>query len=421
MKKILSMLLLCSFVFINFSVKTYADLDSYFLKNKTYYETQLLNNAWGVKFINLIKKFVETNKNNIEKLKEISTKLENIDISKVKKADTISKVMYAIAIINLSINESNETVIKPVNYEKLSLTIYEDKRCTDCPTEEVITQLKQLPSTAWINIIRKDFSDVWVSDYLIKNQVKVLPLIVFSTNNFDVTKDPAQTGSDGQIIPKVNEYLSQLPEWEYFLNIWASFNPFEKRSERWYKLLDKSILDNIKKDSYIKWNKDAKITWLEYSDLECPFCAKLHNSTTTDDLNKKYGNNLNIIFNHFPLEFHDNAQPWAEILECLWEQKWTDAFYSLIDKSYTDQTSTKEYLIKESLVLWANETILNKCITDWKYTKKVKDQLTVWSTNFSVVGTPSSIIINNSTLEYEIIWWAYPTSTFEEIIDKLLK
>jgi len=56
-------------------------------------------------------------------------------------------------------------------------------------------------------------------------------------------------------------------------------------------------------------------------------------------------------FNHFPLGFHANAQPGAEILECLGEQKGSEAFYSLIKKAYADEKSTKSYLIEEAVAL----------------------------------------------------------------------
>jgi protein-disulfide isomerase len=65
----------------------------------------------------------------------------------------------------------------------------------------------------------------------------------------------------------------------------------------------------MKTSAFIKGNTDAKITWIEYSDLECPYCAKLHNSGTPEDLREKYGDKMNQIFQSFPLEFHDNALP----------------------------------------------------------------------------------------------------------------
>lgn len=308
------------------------------------------------------------------------------------------------------------------NYEDLSITVYEDKRCKNCPTDEVIKQLKLLPSVSWVEIVRKDFSEKGVSDYLNENEVKTLPLIVFSTNNFDVSKDPVQTDPNtNQPAPKVNSFLQALPKWGFTLAIWATFNPFEKRSENGYLLIDKTKLDSIKANSYVKGNKDAKITWLEYSDLECPYCAKLHNSGTVESLTEKYGDKLNIIFNHFPLAFHANAEPAAQILECLAEEKGADAFYSLMKKSFKDEKSTKDYLITEAVTLWANKDTLTKCLDSWKYKDKVKTQMDTWSQNFWVTGTPWNVLINNATWEYEVISWAYPTSAFEAIIDEFLK
>lgn len=308
-----------------------------------------------------------------------------------------------------------------VDYEKLTLTIIDDKRCTNCPTDAIVQQLQQLPSITWVTIERKDFSDEGIEDYLKENKITALPLIVFSTNNFDVSKDPVQMDQSGKPAPKVNTFLEALPTGKFTLAIGAQFNPFENRSENGFLILDKEKLQAIKDNTYIKGNKNAKITWVEYSDLECPYCAKLHNSGTAEELFEKYGNDLNQAFNHFPLGFHDNAQPGAEILECLGEQKWWDAFYSLIKKSFADENSTKSFLIKEAVVLWASKDKLNECLDSGKYTKKVKNQMKVWADLFNITGTPGNVLINNETGEYEIISWAYPTSAFEEIIDKLLK
>lgn len=308
------------------------------------------------------------------------------------------------------------------NYEDLEITVYEDKRCTTCPTDEVIKQLKLLPSVSAVEIVRKDFSEKGVSEYLTENDVKTLPLIVFSTNNFDVSKDPVQMDPNtNQAAPKVNTFLQPLPKWSYKLEIWATFNPFEKRSEKGHLLLDKAKLEVIKANSYMKWNKDAKITWLEYSDLECHYCAKLHNAGTVDELTTKYGDNLNIIFNHFPLGFHANAEPAAQILECVAEEKGVDAFYALIKKAFKDEKSTKDYLITEAVNLWANKDTITKCLDSGKFKDKVKTQMESWTSNFWVTGTPWNILINNATWEYEVISGAYPTSAFEAIIDEFLK
>ena len=51
--------------------------------------------------------------------------------------------------------------------------------------------------------------------------------------------------------------------------------------------------------------KDAKVTVVEFSDFECPYCVRA--ATAVDELKKKYGNKIRIVFRHFPLSFHKNA------------------------------------------------------------------------------------------------------------------
>ena len=323
-------------------------------------------------------------------------------------------------VVNID-NTNNSIDDSKIEYEDLSIRIIEDKRCTNCPTDQIITELKKLPSIANIEITREDFSDEGISDYLKENNIEVLPLIVFSTNNFDTTNDPEQKGQNWEVVPKVNTFLEPLKTGKFTLAIWAKFNPFLDRSEKWFIILDTEKLKAIKDNSYIKWNIDAKITWIEYSDLECPFCAKLHNAWTSEELFEKYWDDLNMVYNHFPLGFHANAQSWAEILECLWEEKWSDAYYSLIKKAYADTNSTKEYLIEEAVALGWTKTKIEECLESWKYSDKVKNQMAVWTKLFNITWTPGNILINNETGEYEVVSWAYPTSAFEWIIDQLLK
>ena len=340
----------------------------------------------------------------------------------------IIALLVVIAIMGFFLGKSSNGNVANTNtpgvqqdYEELSITVIDDKRCVNCPTTAIVDQLKQLPSIANAEVTVKDFSDTGVAEYLEENNIKALPLFIFSTNNFDVSNDPVQLDQNGQPTPKLNNFLVANAEGDYTLEVGSTFNPFETRSENGYLVIDQDQLKSIKDSSLIKGNTDAKITWIEYSDLECPYCAKLHNAGTVEDLTAKYGDNLNIIYNHFPLGFHDNAQPGAEILECLGEQEWTEAFYSLIKKAYTDKKSTKSYLIDEAVALWASEDALNECLDSGKFTAKVKDGMATATELFGITGTPGNVLINNETGEYEVISWAYPTSAFEEIIDGLLK
>ena len=50
---------------------------------------------------------------------------------------------------------------------------------------------------------------------------------------------------------------------------------------------------------------DAPITVIEFSDFKCPYCSR--GGSTVKDLQKKYPNDVRVVFKHFPLAFHKEA------------------------------------------------------------------------------------------------------------------
>lgn len=71
-------------------------------------------------------------------------------------------------------------------------------------------------------------------------------------------------------------------------------------------------------DAIWKGGEDAKVTIIEFSDFECPYCAKF--TPTMDRILTEYGDKLKFTYRHFPLSFHPNAQKAAEAFECAKEQ-----------------------------------------------------------------------------------------------------
>jgi protein-disulfide isomerase len=295
----------------------------------------------------------------------------------------------------------------PQTNEPITVTLYSDKRCRNCNNEDFLAQLKGLPFLGNAQFEVKDFADAGVDEVLKKNNIKALPAIVFPTNKLPDSE--------------FTKFLVPLPDGTFSLNVGATFDPYVKRSEKGFMVLEKATLDEIKADSYVKGNANAKITWLEYSDLECPFCAKLHNSGTPEEIEAKYGDTLNKMFNHFPLDFHPNAKPAAMIAECLAEAKWIDAFYALIHESFVKENSSKSFLLDEAVKLWGDEAALEKCLDDKKYASKIDAQMGRAQKLFGINGTPGNVLINNETGEYDVISGAYPTQSFVDIIDGLLK
>jgi protein-disulfide isomerase len=55
---------------------------------------------------------------------------------------------------------------------------------------------------------------------------------------------------------------------------------------------------------------DALVTLVEWSDFECPYCAR--SAPVIAGVHEKYGDAVRIVFRHYPMPFHRNAQVAAE-------------------------------------------------------------------------------------------------------------
>ncbi|MBL8923908.1 MAG: thioredoxin domain-containing protein [Myxococcaceae bacterium] len=62
----------------------------------------------------------------------------------------------------------------------------------------------------------------------------------------------------------------------------------------------------------------AKVTIVEFSDYQCPFCSKAEPSV--DEVMKNYSDKVKVVFRHFPLDFHEKAGKAAEAAACADDQ-----------------------------------------------------------------------------------------------------
>jgi protein-disulfide isomerase len=62
--------------------------------------------------------------------------------------------------------------------------------------------------------------------------------------------------------------------------------------------------------SPVRGKKDAPVTIVEFSDFQCPFCAR--SNPIVDGVLAKYPDQVNYVYKHFPLAFHAAARPAAQ-------------------------------------------------------------------------------------------------------------
>ena len=166
-------------------------------------------------------------------------------------------------------------------------------------------------------------------------------------------------------------------------------------------------------------NTDATITILEFSDFECPFCARAFEGAITDFKNSDYFKNgeVNLIYKQFPLNsIHPRAQKAAEASLCADEQ---GKFWVYHDKLFTSQAA----LTVNDLKAYASQLGLdtgkfNTCLDSGKYAPEVSKE-TAQATSAGGRGTPFFIIANTETGESTTISGAYPWTQFETAIQSI--
>lgn len=58
--------------------------------------------------------------------------------------------------------------------------------------------------------------------------------------------------------------------------------------------------------SFTRGPANAAVTLVEFSDLQCPYCAQL--APILDSVSKAFPNDVRLVFKHFPLSFHPQAR-----------------------------------------------------------------------------------------------------------------
>ena len=223
-----------------------------------------------------------------------------------------------------------------------------------------------------------------------------------------------------QVIAWLKQYENQ--NWEIKAPTWNIIN-------NWWTAWNKISLEQVKKvvweNTYVLWNKDAEISFVEYSDLECPFCKKLHASWTIEQVIKDYDWKVNFIFKQFPLGFHPQAQMEAEAALCVWDLNWSDKYYEFIENVFKNsKTNGRSYdvatITELASKMWVDKIKLTSCIQSWKNKNLAKSQTKEWSSLFGITWTPWNVFINNKTGEWDKLPGAYPLNSFKQKIDSLI-
>ncbi len=229
---------------------------------------------------------------------------------------------------------------------------------------------------------------------------------------------------ESKIDEKIEEITSNAVDlwnlfWEIYDVEWED-NSYDPRD---FNKMSLNKVNEIKEWTYMLWDSNAEITYVEYSDLECPFCKRLHQNWTIEAILENYNWKVNYIFKHFPLNFHPMAAMEAEAMECVWELWWSSKYYDFLELVFDNsKTNWYSYTIDSisdlSSEVWLNSSEVKSCLESWKYKDKVSSSYNEWMWIW-VTWTPWNVLINNKTWEYILMPWAHPYWNFKSQIDSL--
>jgi len=158
-------------------------------------------------------------------------------------------------------------------------------------------------------------------------------------------------------------------------------------------------------------DEDAPVVMIEWSDYECPFCARFYTQTLSQ-IKSEYidTGKVKLVYRDFPLGFHQQAEPAAIAANCAGEQgKYFEYHDKIFENGGAAGKSSADY--KQ----WAQELKLNtaqweKCLSDPAQRQEIQKDLADGS-SAGVTGTPG-FVING-----KLVSGAQPFSVFQQIIE----
>lgn len=157
--------------------------------------------------------------------------------------------------------------------------------------------------------------------------------------------------------------------------------------------------------------ENARITIIEFSDFECPFCTRWH-VEVWPQIQEKYPDDVRLVYRDFPLgSIHSNAVSAAEAANCAGEQ---GAYWEYHDKLFAAQAGLSANAYNQ----YADELDLDmasfeECVASRRFKQEVEDDYN-YAANLGVRSTPTFFINGIALIG------AQPFEVFDEVITKEL-
>lgn len=187
----------------------------------------------------------------------------------------------------------------------------------------------------------------------------------------------------------------------------------KKQEEQQQAELEQQFKNPVKIDltgSPVKGPDNAKVTIVEFSDFQCPYCRRGYE--TMEQVAKAYPNDVKIVFKHFPLQFHNEAEPASK---ASWAAQQQGKFWEYHEELFKNQDKLgAEYYVELAKSLKLDVERFKKDMASEAAAKQIKADSEIGQKN-GIQGTPG-FFVNGVAVK-----GAYPAEHFKGIIDRWLK
>jgi len=172
-----------------------------------------------------------------------------------------------------------------------------------------------------------------------------------------------------------------------------------------------------------KGSTSAKLTLIEFSDYQCPFCAR-HTKDTNPQLQKEYVDSGKVRYAYFdmPLEsIHKSAFKAAEATRCAGD---LGKYWEMHERLFASQQKLEPWS-EHAKALDLNATMFDNCMSSGKYAQAVRADIAV-AQKLGITGTPSFLLALSDPKDPQkvtglsLLRGAQPFNNFKTELDKAL-
>jgi protein-disulfide isomerase len=158
---------------------------------------------------------------------------------------------------------------------------------------------------------------------------------------------------------------------------------------------------------------DARVTIVEFSDFECPFCKRVE--PTLRALRDRFGDKLRLVWKNQALPVHVQAEPAAELAMAIRAHRGNAAFWKFHDRLFESQPDlSDDMLVKLAIQMGLRDAEAREVLAEHSYRNEIEADEGL-AEDFGVRGVPSFFINGRKVVG------AQPAEVFIAIVDEEIK